>query len=74
MMSEANTKNPQGQRRHVFSIVERQGKSYWIKIGAAFVNRDGSETVLLDAWPIGGKIQIRTVPAKSPVRSESSAE
>lgn len=61
-------------RRHVFSIVERQGKSFWIKIGVAFVNRDGSETVLLDAWPIGGKIQIREVPARGDGPSEKTAD
>ena len=45
--------------RQVFTIVERNGKSYWIKIGAAFPNHDGSETVLLDALPVNGRIQIR---------------
>ncbi len=45
--------------RQVFTIAERNGKSYWIKIGAAFVNQDGSEAVLLDALPVNGRIQIR---------------
>ena len=50
--------------RHVFTVVDRGGKSFWIRIGAAFGNYDGSETVLLDALPINGKMQIRTQVAK----------
>lgn len=71
-MAEENQDKAGRTRRHVFSIVERQGKSYWIKIGAAFVNRDGSETVLLDAWPIGGKIQIREVQAREGGRADGA--
>jgi hypothetical protein len=48
--------------RQVFAIAERNGKSYWIKIGAAFTNQDGSETVLLDALPVTGRLQIRSAP------------
>ena len=47
--------------RQVFTIAERNGKSYWIKIGAAFSNKDGSDTVLLDALPVNGRMQIRHV-------------
>lgn len=46
-------------RKDVFTVVERQGKSFWIKVGAAFTNRDGSMSVLLDALPVNGKLQIR---------------
>ncbi len=45
----------------VFTIVEKEGveKSFWIKVGACFLNRDGSFNVYLDALPINGKLQIR---------------
>jgi len=46
--------------RQVFAIAERNGKSYWLRIGAAFTNQDGSETVLLDALPVTGRLQIRS--------------
>lgn len=46
--------------RQVFAIAQRNGKSYWIRIGAAFLNQDGSETVLLDALPVTGRMQIRS--------------
>jgi hypothetical protein len=46
--------------RAVYAVVPKQdGKDLWLRVGSAFENRDGSETVLLDAVPIGGKLQIR---------------
>jgi len=58
-MSEKESKTTKRTVRQVFAISERNGKSYWIRIGAAFVNHDGSETVLLDALPVNGRLQIR---------------
>ena len=45
----------------VYTIVERErdGRSFWLKIGAAFVNRDGSLHVKLDAMPTNGQLHIR---------------
>jgi hypothetical protein len=45
----------------VLAIIERKDRpSVWVKVGAAFTNRDGSTTLLLDAFPIGtNKLQIR---------------
>jgi pyoverdine/dityrosine biosynthesis protein Dit1 len=46
--------------KDVYSITEiNEGKSRWVKVGAAFVNRDGSINVVLDAFPKDGKLQIR---------------
>jgi hypothetical protein len=58
-MDDPNGKKKARPVRHVFTVVDRNGKSFWVRIGAAFGNYDGSETVLLDALPINGKIQIR---------------
>ncbi len=44
----------------VFAITERGDKSYWTKIGVAFINRDKSITAQLDAFPVSGKLQIRS--------------
>jgi hypothetical protein len=53
---ENNSKRP----RAVYAVVPKQeGKDVWLRVGSAFENRDGSTTVLLDAVPIGGKLQIR---------------
>src|SRR5689334_12938201 len=47
-------------RRIVYALIERpSGRTHWLRIGIAFVNRDGSENVLLDAIPLSGKLQIR---------------
>ncbi len=45
----------------VFTIIEAPNleKDIFRRIGTAFVNRDESITVLLDALPLGGKLQIR---------------
>lgn len=41
-------------------MVERgPGKSFWVRIGAGFTNRDGSMNLHLDALPINGKLQVR---------------
>ena len=51
-----NSKRP----RAVYAVVPKQeGKDVWLRVGSAFENRDGSTTVLLDAVPIGGRLQIR---------------
>lgn len=44
----------------VFAITERGDKTYWSKIGVAFVNRDRSITVQMDSLPVSGKLQIRS--------------
>ncbi len=61
-MTDTNDKG--GARRlAVFAINESKelGKpSRWTKIGAAFTNRDGSITLLLNALPIGtDRLQVR---------------
>jgi hypothetical protein len=44
----------------VFTVVERgQGKSFWIRIGVGFTNRDGSLNLKLDALPVSGTLQVR---------------
>ena len=44
----------------VYTVVERApGKSFWVKVGVGFVNRDGSITLRLDAIPVNGTLQVR---------------
>ena len=48
------------KRKVVYTILETgEGKSFWRMVGSAFVNRDDSLTVLLDALPVNGKLHIR---------------
>jgi hypothetical protein len=45
--------------RPVYTIVERNAKKYWVRIGTAFDNRDRSINLKLDAMPTNGTLQIR---------------
>lgn len=43
----------------VYSVTKRGEKSFWTRIGVAFVNRDGSLNVKLECLPVNGELQIR---------------
>jgi hypothetical protein len=44
----------------VYTVVQKgDGKEIWLRVGSAFTNRDGSLSVLLDAVPTNGKLQVR---------------
>ena len=43
----------------VYVITQRNDKSYWNRVGVAFVNTDGSINVRLEALPVSGEMQIR---------------
>lgn len=49
----------QTQMKIAYALTERDGRTYWTKVGAAFTNKDGSLTVALDAFPVSGRLQIR---------------
>lgn len=55
MPTEVNTT----KMKVVYTITERGDRSYWTKIGVAYLNRDGSLNVKLDAVPVNGTMQIR---------------
>lgn len=46
-------------RKKVLCPLDRNGKTYWMRIGVAFQNKDGSTNVYLDAYPTDRKLQIR---------------
>jgi hypothetical protein len=60
--------------RAVYAVVQKpEGRDVWLRVGSAFENRDGSTTVLLDAVPIGGKLQIRDYQPRDVAGSTQSA-
>lgn len=47
-------------KKIVYTVVEREGgKSFWVRIGEAKVNLDGSLTIKLDALPVNGTLHVR---------------
>ena len=54
------TQGTTSKRKAVYTIIEiAEGKNVWRPVGSAFVNRDDSLTVLLDALPVNGRLHIR---------------
>jgi hypothetical protein len=52
---------------HVYSVRDggENGSDYWTKIGVAFAHNDGKGfSVILEAFPIEGKLTIRTAESK----------
>jgi hypothetical protein len=61
-MQELEKQSAEGRTwKAVYTIVERPGneKKLWIRVGTAFVNRDLSLNVRLDASPTNGQLHIR---------------
>ena len=68
------TTMPNKPHREVYTVIANAGadkKSRWVKIGATFLNRDGSESVFLDALPTNGKLQLRSPKAKGASEEQS---
>ena len=54
-----SSKDNNSTTKVVYNIVERGEKSFWNRVGTAFVNRDGSYNVVLSSLPLDGKLHIR---------------
>jgi hypothetical protein len=54
--------------RDVYTVINASSadqKGRWVRIGATFLNKDGSESVLLDALPVNGKLQLPPRPSSA---------
>ena len=65
---------PAAKRLVVYTIIEKPGsdKSFWAKIGSAWINRDQSINIQLDALPVNGKLHVRE-PSERPEGANRSA-
>jgi len=45
--------------KSVYTIVDRSGKAFWVRIGVGFTNRDGSLNLRLDAIPVNATLHVR---------------
>lgn len=59
-----------GKQLVVYSVREKKNGTVWIKVGTAFVNRDESLNVYLDALPVDGKLHLREKPAVKGERAQ----
>jgi hypothetical protein len=60
LIQEQSGQSTQTRKKDVYTIISREdAKPYWLKIGTAFNNRDGSINVKLNALPINGILHIR---------------
>ena len=58
--TERGTPMQNGRMKTVYTIVEKSPeKKYWVRIGTAWVNRDNSLNVFLDAHPANNQLHIR---------------
>lgn len=49
----------QSKMKIAYVVTQRGANKYWTRVGAAFVNRDGSINVKLEAIPVSGEIHVR---------------
>ena len=47
------------RKKVVSPVMGKDNKTYWMRMGIAFVNKDNSINVYLDGLPMNGKLQIR---------------
>ena len=64
--------------KDVFTLPDRDGnpsevKERWTRVGIAFVNRDNSLNVILDAFPTNGRLHIRDRKARSETKQTRDA-
>jgi hypothetical protein len=65
LVEPAVQKSP-SKRLAVYTIIDKPGieKSIWTRIGSAWINRDQSINILLEALPVNGKLHVREPPAR----------
>ena len=51
----------------IYAIIDRPPRKHWLRVGLAFVNRDGSLNVRIDAVPLTGSLHIRDEPQRAPM-------
>ena len=67
MTANENSNSSKGNMKGVWNIVENDSRErpIWVRVGTAFVNRDGSLNVYLDSLPLNGKLHIRELQPRT---------
>ena len=62
------------QMKVVYTIIDRPGdRAIWLRVGTAWVNRDGSYNIKLDALPMNGTLQVRDYAPRDDVAPRDGA-
>lgn len=61
------------KRFNVISPVERKdGKTFWVRIGVGYANRDNSINMYLDALPVNQRLQLREADDDEKIASDGT--
>jgi hypothetical protein len=47
------------KKRVLCPVSTKEGKTFWVRMGNAYVNKDNSINLYLDGLPVNGRLQIR---------------
>jgi hypothetical protein len=54
-------------------VQNKDGKTFWVRMGIGYPNQDGSTNIYLDGLPVNGKLQLREwdEPSRTENRSQT---
>ncbi|MCB1539269.1 MAG: hypothetical protein KDJ49_09950 [Alphaproteobacteria bacterium] len=62
---EKTTNTPKQPSHIIWQVIGEQDRARWIRVGAAWANRDGKGlTLKFDAYPVAGRTVIREITAR----------
>lgn len=65
---------PANPQKYIYVITSNKGRTFWTKIGVAFVNRDGSLNCKLNCLPITGELHIRDAVERADARAPDGSD
>jgi hypothetical protein len=69
------TKTPKRPTHDIFQVIGEKEKSRWVRVGAAWPNKDGKGLFLkFDAYPVVGRIQVREVTEKDDAATSAEGQ
>lgn len=71
----ADKEHPKTPTHRAFSVIRREGQDdFWLNLGLAFPHKDGKGlNVMLQAFPLDGKLVLREIEEEEPERTERPA-
>ena len=69
-----------GNKSRMFKVLapieKKGGGTFWLRVGSAFPNKDGSTNLYMDAWPAGtvNRLQVREMTDEDFARRRTPGE